>query len=50
MRASFEYELSSKLSLVLDVKAIYFSPEIGELSNKIGLSQAGAILGIQYNF
>lgn len=50
IRGSFEYELSSKLSLVLDLKAIYVSPEIGELSNKLVLSQAGAVLGIQYNF
>jgi hypothetical protein len=49
-RAGFEYALSEKLSLILDVKATYFSPEIAELSGKIGLSQAGAILGIQYNF
>ena len=44
VRAAFEYDLSSRLSLVLDVKALYFSPEIGELTSKIGLSQAGAIL------
>lgn len=50
IRGCFEYALSSKLSLVLDLKAVYASPEIGELSNKIGLSQAGAVLGIQYNF
>ncbi len=50
LRAEFEYTLSAKLSLILDVKATYFSPEIGELSNKIGLSQAGVLLGIQYNF
>jgi hypothetical protein len=49
-RAEFEYVLSAKLSLILDVKATYFSPEITELSKKIGLSQAGAIVGIQYNF
>ena len=49
-RAEFEYALSAKLSLILDVKATYFSPEITELSKKLGLSQAGAILGIQYNF
>lgn len=50
IRCCFEYALSSKLSLVLDLKAVYASPEIGELSNKIGLSQAGAVIGIQYNF
>lgn len=49
-RAEFEYALSTKLSLVLDVKATYFSPEIGELADKLGLSQTGAILGIQYGF
>ncbi len=50
IRGSFEYEISSKLSIVLDLKAIYASPEISALSNKLGLSQAGAVLGIQYNF
>ena len=49
-RAEFEYALSAKLSLILDVKATYFSPEITELSKKIGLSQAGAIVGVQYSF
>jgi hypothetical protein len=50
VRGCFEYALSSKLSLTLDLKAVYASPEISELSNKIGLSQAGAVLGIQYSF
>ena len=50
VRGCFEYALSSKLSLTLDLKAVYASPEIAELSNKIGLSQAGVVLGIQYNF
>ena len=50
LRAGFEYDLSSKLSILLDVKALYFSPEIGELSSKLDLSQAFALLGIQYNF
>jgi len=50
IRAGFEYALSSRLSLVLDLKAAYVSPEIADLSNKLGLSQAGAVIGIQYNF
>ena len=50
IRAEFEYALSSKLSLVLDIKAAYVSPEIADLSNKLGLSQVGAVIGIQYNF
>jgi hypothetical protein len=50
VRAAFEYALSAKLALVLDIKVQYVSPEISELSNKLGLSQAGAIIGIQYNF
>jgi hypothetical protein len=50
LRVGFDYTLSSKLLLVLDLKMMYASPEIGELSNKIGLSQAGAVIGIQYNF
>jgi hypothetical protein len=50
LRVGFEYALSSKLALVLDLKVQYASPEIGELSNKIGLSQGGAVIGIQYNF
>ena len=50
LRVGFDYKLSSKLSLVLDIKATYVSPEIGELANKLGLSQAGAVIGLQYNF
>jgi len=50
LRVGFDYKLSSKLSLVLDIKATYVSPEIGKLANKLGLSQAGAVIGIQYNF
>ncbi|HEX2696045.1 MAG TPA: hypothetical protein VHP61_09840, partial [Acidobacteriota bacterium] len=50
VRAEFEYALSAKLSIVLDLKAAYVSPEIAELSNKLGLSQAGAVIGIQYKF
>jgi hypothetical protein len=50
LRAGFEYALSWKLALVLDLKIQYVSPEIGELSNKLGLSQAAAVFGIQYNF
>jgi hypothetical protein len=50
VRAAFEYALSAKLAIVLDIKVQYVSPEISELSNKLGLSQAGVVVGIQYNF
>jgi hypothetical protein len=50
VRVGFEYALSAKLSFILDLKAAYVSPEIADLSNKLGLSQAGAVIGIQYNF
>lgn len=50
LRAGFEYALSAKLSLVLDLKVAYVSPEIADLSNKLDISQAGAVIGIQYNF
>jgi hypothetical protein len=50
LRAGFEYALSAKLSLILDIKAAYVSPEIADLLNKLGLSQASAVIGIQYSF
>ncbi len=50
VRAGFEYALSTKISFILDLKMAYVSPEIADLSNKLGLSQAGAVIGIQYNF
>ena len=49
-RVDLEYAFSPRLSLVFDVKGTYVSPEFGELSNKLGLSQAGAFIGIQYGF
>jgi hypothetical protein len=49
-RVNLEYALSPRLSLLFDLKAVYVSPEIGELSKKLGLSQAGAFIGVQYNF
>ena len=47
---ALEFELYSNFAIVLNMRALYLSPEIGELSNKLDLTQAGATIGFQYNF
>jgi hypothetical protein len=48
--AELEYALSKKISLTLDLKAFFMSPKVEAFTEKINLSQAEALLGLQYNF
>jgi hypothetical protein len=49
-QVALEFALSDNFTIVLNMRALYLSPEIGELSNKLDLTQAGATIGFQYNF
>ena len=49
-QVALEFTLSPKFAIVLNMRALDPSPEIGELSNKLDLTQAGATIGFQYNF
>jgi hypothetical protein len=50
LRIGIEYAFSEHLAGVLNLRGVYLSPEIGELSNKLVLSQVQAMIGVQYSF
>ena len=50
VQASFEYSFSRSFSLLLNLRALYFNPEIKELASTFNLSQAHAQIGFQVNF
>lgn len=50
LRIGIEYSFSRHLAGVLNLRGLYLSPEIADLSNKLVLSQFQAMLGVQYGF
>ncbi len=50
VRIGMEYSFSARLAGILNLRGLYLSPEIGELSNKLVLSQVQAMIGVQYSF
>lgn len=50
VRIGIEYAFTAHLAGVLNLRGLYFSPEISELSNKLVLSQFQAMIGVQYSF
>jgi hypothetical protein len=50
LNVGIEYSFSRSLAWVLNLKALYLSPEIKTLSNKLALSQFQAVIGAQYSF